>query len=313
MPRWVPLLALLLQDLSEPQAKAVVPTIRDLERAEIEPDAKARERFKAATGAEAPERVVVWRGRARLTAGEPLRIEMVAVPIRTPKGPATLGVAVADGSVVGARLLEHAEAKGTETADFFRQFFLYAYSRDAIARPASDLDGAMKRAAEGKDDGARRLRPLFELRRIMRRMVELNDLLADRLLAGKATAEDAREVAALFDGAPAALEEAAFLGGRAKELAAEFAKARKMAQDVEGHLKAGRAAKAKEAATAFRSMCNGCHGPYLGAFARAREEAGLGNGYFRPGFDLQPDPKLDDAIEGAVANGVRAAVLILSR
>jgi hypothetical protein len=312
MLRWATLAALLLQDLTEPQAKAVVPTVRDLERTERTLDARARERFKAATGAEAPERVVVWRGRARLTAGEPLAVEIVAVPIRTPKGAATLGIAAADGSVAGVRLLEHAEAKGTEGADFFRQFFLYAFSRDAIARPVSTLEAAMKRAADGNDAEARRLRPLFELRRIMRRMVERNDDLADKLLAGKATAEDAREVAALFDGAPAALEDAAFLGERAKALAAEFEKAKRMAQEVEGHLKAGRASKAKETATAFRSMCNVCHGPYLGAFARAREEAGLGNGYFRPGFDLQPDPKLDDAIEEAVAKGVRAAVLILT-
>jgi hypothetical protein len=302
------LLFLLPQETTEEQAKALFASATDLKRVERELTADQRERFEKATGREAPAKVSCVEARAKVMGDAPVRVVLVVVAIETPAGPAKLGVCIAPdaSSLVRVRLLDHAEPKGTETSAFFRQFFLYAYA--AAERPWSDLDAARKKA----DDGDRKLRALFAMKKAMRALALLDESLGAKLEAGKAGADDARAIAKLFDDVEK--EDLSFIGAaRAKALAASLANAKSMVGEVEAALKAGRLEKAKTAAAAFRDSCNGCHGGSMAPFQQARADAGISNGLFRPDFDLLPDPKLDDKIEEAVAKGVKAAVLLVGR
>ena len=304
------LLLLLPQETTEEQAKAVFASATDLKRVERTLSAAQRERFAKATGRDAPEKISYVEARAKVMGEAPVRVAIIVVAIETPAGPAKLGICIAPdaSSLVRARLIDHAEPKGTETSAFFRQFFLYAYAADSVAKPWSDIDAARKKA----DDGDKKLRALFAMKKAMRALARLDESLGAKLEAGKATVEDARAILKLFD--DVAKEDTTFIGAaREKALAASLANAKSMLGDVEAALKAGRMEKAKTAAAAFRDSCNACHGGSMAAFQQARADAGISNGFFRPDFDLLPDSKLDDRIEEAVAKGVKAAVLLVGR
>ncbi len=280
--------------ITEEQAKSVCST--ELKRVEWTLSESARERFKKATGVDAPARVVVYEGRANITGDGEMHVVVFAIPIAWGKEKATLGVAVAPG----ARMIGRAKLLDRDPVEFTKQFFGYPYDEASVERPRGDLDALLK-----KDD--KQVRAMLAVKKAMREMVVLDEALAAKMDAGKATVDDVKAITQLFIDAEKAAPDAAFLGGRTKDFGERLAAARVMLETLEKNIKT---AKAKDAAAAFRGSCQGCHGGYLGAFRRARGDAGLGNGYFRSDFDLKGDPKLDDAAEEAIAKAVRAAALL---
>jgi len=243
------------------------------------------------------------------------RCLVTVVPVKGPKGPIRVGVAVAtvESTLHVVRILDNGDDKGIEAKGFLGQFEGLEYSMSLWSSPAVLAD-AIKKAA-GTDDAAKELDTLLKVNGTMRAVGPM----WERLQAGiekkdKAAADEVPAMDKLLEESIKAATGSKFLSpARQDKFKASAAGTRTDLADLRALIAASKFDEAfKKSGEIDSARCAKCHGPNRGTFRDGRNTHGIGNGYFSTKLEVaMPDPKLEASYQ-SVAAAVRKAILLAS-
>ena len=317
-------LAILLFAGLMPQDDVVKKIVSDADKIKKLPrkiSKESREKIEKALGeklSEADLAPALWECQSTVPAVSSMaktRCLVTVVPVKGPKGPIRVGVAVAtvESTLHVVRILENGDDKALEAKGFLGQFEGLEYSMSLWSGPAVLADAIRK--AAGTDDAAKELDTLLKVNGTMRAVGPM----WDRLLAGiekkdKAAADEVAAMDRMFDESIKAATGSKFLSpARQEKFKASAAGTRTDLADLKALIAASKFDEAfKKSGEIDSARCAKCHGPQRGAFRDGRNSHGIGNGYFSTKLEVaMPDPKLEASYQ-AVATAVRKAILLAS-
>ena len=277
----------------------------------------ARVKIEKALGEKIGSRTIMYEARAMVPMISPFektKVYVTFVNAKGPKGTVRLGVAVVPVDRIIARIgvLKNGDDAFVQSAGFLDPFQDYEYG-DAILKPASALDEARKKAAQGKDkEPALLLRTIDE----MRKVGDLWDTILDKL-----PDLDASVVADI----DALIRQVELIEGFTKRIPfyrdtqqSRFDKLmrtmRRSLRGLRSKVSDGEFDPARKAAVRISSQsCSRCHASSQRTFSARRDRHSIGDGFFRAGYDVGRAPAGKEKVVDAVLKAIRKAVLILDQ
>jgi len=299
----------------EAAVKKALPDAIGITRTEVALTPGLVARIEKALGDKPPSKAVIHSATVELAWHKPGKYPARATVFSVKDGDATLRFVVAtvpDENLIAAAVpLEERE----DLSAFLEQFGGTFYSENSLFRSAPELKELQRQAAEAKTDDAKKNRALLGVLQAMKEIQAAAGKLGPALRGGdkESAAPAARALAERLGRVQTAAADATFLqdkhratmaslAGRAKETASEIARL----ADEGAFADAARRLSQMNGAS-----CGGCHGSFQRRFVEARDQAGLGAGYFVEGFDFARAPKPDAALQDRIALALRRAIMIL--
>lgn len=321
MTRWM-LAALLtgawMQDRDDELVKRLYPQAASVDVKTSELSEKSREKIAKAIQEELKETKIAYtafEAELYLPRHDTFKMRTTTLTIQGSRGPIRLAVTIIpdENVIAGVHLVDQNEGIDSEKSPFLAQFFPFAYSPDALARPISDLEARLKKAGEAKDDEGKTLKALVAIKRAMKIVSahygEVSEAIEKKNAKG---ADAARAMAGAYDDILAVADLLKFLGDGG-------AKFKSLAEDAKTQSNSAARSLADNQFDAARktfedlsrNTCGSCHGSYQDALRGKRDEMGMGDGYLRLGFDATRDPSLDEKLQVELLRVIRKSALIL--
>ncbi len=273
------------------------------------------ERARAALGADPAAEVTVWTaaGSHPMSNRSSSQWSATVVRIDTPHGPADLAVAALLDEHMVARVRIAGLPADKVPTDFLRRLGGFEYAAGSLEQPVSTLEAAQKKAAEGKDAEALLMRALLHVRSSMSQVTPANSVIVDRILKKERKPAEAEALSKIFEEMSRSSDALTFLRDdqrkRLRDLSGSHAASARAAAAA---IRAGDWKRADDSLQAISTGCAGCHGQFARLFRPERAKRGIGDGYFRVGFDVLAEPGADPKLTDAIAAGVRRALVLLS-
>ncbi len=309
---------------SSPQEAELKKAFKDLEglkKTTRKLSKDARERVeKAIEGklSDADASAVIWEGRARVPEANPseaVRILCMVTTAKGAKGDVKIGVVVAPEERVVAALLvlDNKDDAGLASSGFTEQFGRFLYGPQLLS-PASELKSIREKVRGRADAEQKKVDGMFRMQEIMHPVGAAHHRIEADLDAGKLAPEDVEVLLRSFQEAAKVLPDLTFLKpSQVESFRKRLDESAKAYRGVGELAKAGKWAEARAAANdAEKESCSRCHAGTQRIFREQRTLAGIGNGFFAPGHDVEVPPGPPPESAAAVAAAVRRAVLILS-
>lgn len=300
------------QDKPEEIVKKLYPQATAIKAAGIELSPQSLERLRRALGEEPKVGGTYYAFTAELflPRRDQFKLRMMIVTAGTVRLAVT--VIPEEATVANVHVLDHREKTDLSRSPLLTQLFAFKFSREALYRPASELEARLKKAAEARDDEGRSLRALVAVKRLMRTVGATYDQVSTAVSKKKPEGtEAARKMTRAFEDMLGVMDGLGFLGDTRR-----FTQAAEQARDESAALtralgESNFELAAKVLGGLSRSTCSGCHGSYQDTLRSHREELGIGDGYFALDFDVGADPALDAGFQAELLKAIRTAVLIL--
>jgi hypothetical protein len=320
MKAWVALLGLAavttFQDAHDEAAvKKALPDAAGIARTEVALTPGLVAKIEKALGEKPPSKAVLHSATIELAWHKPGKYSARATVFSVKDVDATHRFAVAivpDENLIAAVIpLEDRE----DLSGFLEQFVGTFYSENSLFRPASDLEELKKQAGEAKSDDAKKNRALLAVLRAMKEIQAAAGRLGPALRGGDkdSAAPAARALVEQLGRVQTAAAEATFLQDKHRATMASIAgRAKDTASEIARLANEGAFADAARRLSQMNgASCGGCHGSFQRRFVEARDQAGLGAGYFAEGFDFARTPKPEPALQDRIALALRRAIMIL--
>jgi hypothetical protein len=273
------------------------------------------DRARKALGGEVPAEVEAWTatGRHAMSSRESSDWTAVVLKIDTPHGPAELAVSALLAEQMVGRVRLAGLPAGKTPSEFLRRFGGFEYATASLAEPAATLEAAQKKAAEAKDADATVLRALLAIRSAMCHLTPNSSVVVDRIQKKERKAAEAEAIQKIFEEMAKAADGLSFLKDESRRRLRDLSGVNAgQARTLAAALRAGDWKRADDAHRAIAVGCAACHGTYPRLLRPERARLGIGDGYFKVGFDLVPEPGADAKTLDAIAVGVRRAMVLLS-
>lgn len=306
-------LALVQDDHDAEAVRRLLPRARDIERAEAELSAEQRSRIEQAGGLMPPSRIIFHRALSELMWHKPgahaLRVGAFSCEVNGRAVRFAVAILPEENLVAGVAPLEDREDLDTMLA----QFTGLRYSETSLFQSLERLREIQAKGKEPTEEG-RQIRSLIGVQEAMRQIQARVESLGLRLRAAENRAvEEAHALAESLEKVREAASGALFLPERRRAVFESIAaRSKGAAEEIARLAKEG---EFGEAARRLQQMatasCGGCHGSFQRRFADARDQVGLGAGYFIPRVDLAEASSPDAETQSRLGRAVRLAVQTL--